>query len=101
MEMSKMTLIGQFSRTLGYLAFGLNNVLRFVGTATTKVSSVVSNKQRYDIEILVDGATTITHNNQTETQLRNCLEGMDRFGVTEVIIKQHVKEQQKENENDN
>ena len=99
--MNKMTLIGQFSKTLGYLAFGLNNVLRFVGTATTRVSSVVSNKQRYDIEILVDGATTITHNNQTETQLRNCLEGMDRFGVTEVIIKQHVKEQQKENKNDN
>ena len=38
MEMNKMTLIGQFSKTLGYLAFGLNNVLRFVGTATNKAS---------------------------------------------------------------
>lgn len=99
--MNKMTLIGQLSKTLGYLAFGLNNMLRFVGTATSRVGNVVSSKQRYDIEILVDGATTITHNNQTETQLRNCLEGMDRFGVTEVIIKQHITEQQKEKTNDN
>jgi|TARA_R100000742_G_C4279686_1_gene105367 hypothetical protein len=97
--MNKMTLLGQFSKTLGYLAFGLNNVLRFVGTATSKVGNVVSNKQRYDIEVLVDGATTITHKNQTEVQLRNCLEGMDRFGVTEVIIKQHLKQQEKENDN--
>jgi|TARA_B100000902_G_C26692177_1_gene613020 hypothetical protein len=99
--MNKMTLIGQLSKTLGYLAFGLNNMLRFVSTATSKVGNVVSSKQRYNIEILVDGATTITHNNQTETQLRDCLEGMDRFGVTEVIIKQHITEQQKEKENDN
>ena len=99
--MNKMTLIGQLSKTLGYLAFGLNNMLRFVITATSKVGNVVSSKQRYNIEILVDGATTITHNNQTETQLRDCLEGMDRFGVTEVIIKQHITEQQKEKENDN
>lgn len=99
--MNKMTLIGQLSKTLGYLAFGLNNMLRFIGTATSKVGNVVNSKQRYDIEILVDGATTITHNNQTETQLRNCLEGMDRFGVTEVIIKQHITKQQQEKENDN
>ena len=99
--MNKMTLIGQLSKTLGYLAFGLNNMLRFVSTATSKVGNVVSSKQRYNIEILVDGATTITHNNQTETQLRDCLEGMDRFGVTEVIIKQHITEQQKEKDNDN
>jgi hypothetical protein len=99
MEMNRLTLIGQVSKTLGYLAFGLNNVLRFVGSATNKISSVVSNRQRYDIEILVDGATTITHNNQTETQLRDCLDGMDKFGVTEVIIKQHVKEQEKNNDN--
>ena len=39
--MNKMTLLGQFSKTLGYLAFGLNNVLRFVGTATSKVGNVV------------------------------------------------------------
>ncbi len=76
-------------------------MLRFVGTATSKVGNVVSNKQRYDIEVLVDGATTITHKNQTEIQLRDCLEGMDRFGVTEVIIKQHITEQQKEKDNDN
>jgi hypothetical protein len=99
MEMNRLTLIGQVSKTLGYLAFGLNNVLRFVGSATNKISSVVSNRQRYDIEILVDGATTITHNNQTETQLRDCLDGMDKFGVTEVIIKQHVREQEKNNDN--
>ncbi len=99
--MNKMTLIGQLSKTLGYLAFGLNNMLKFVGTATSRVGNVVSSKQRYNIEILVDGATTITHNNQTETQLRDCLEGMDRFGVTEVIIKQHITEQKKEKENDN
>ena len=99
--MNKLALFGQLSKTLGYLAFGLNNVLRFVGTATSKVSNVVSNKQRYDIEVLVDGATTITHKNQTELQLRNCLEGMERFGVTEVIIKQHITEQQKEKKNDN
>jgi len=96
--MNKLALFGQLSKTLGYLAFGLNNVLRFVGTATSKVGNVVSNKQRYDIEVLVDGATTITHKNQTEVQLRNCLEGMDRFGVTEVIIKQHLKQQEKDNE---
>ena len=94
--MNKMTLIGQFSKTLGYLAFGLNNVLRFAGTVT---SNAVSNKQRYDIEVLVDGATTITHTNHTELQLRNCLEGMDKFGVTEVIIKQHVREQEKNDDN--
>jgi phage gp45-like len=99
--MNKLALFGQLSKTLGYLAFGLNNVLRFVGTATSKVGNVVSNKQRYDIEVLVDGATTITHKNQTEIQLRDCLEGMDRFGVTEVIIKQHITEQQKEKDNDN
>ncbi len=99
--MNKLALFGQLSKTLGYLAFGLNNVLRFVGTATSKVGNVVSNKQRYDIEVLVDGATTITHKNQTEIQLRDCLEGMDRFGVTEVIIKQHITEQQKEKKNDN
>ena len=97
--MNKITLFAQLSKALGYLAFGLNNVLRFVGTATSKVGNVVSNKQRYDIEVLVDGATTITHKNQTEVQLRNCLEGMDRFGVTEVIIKQHLKQQEKENDN--
>jgi hypothetical protein len=99
MEMNKMTLIGQFSKTLGYLAFGLNNVLKFAGTVTSKAANAVSNKQRYDIEVLVDGATTITHTNQTELQLRNCLEGMDKFGVTEVIIKQHVREQEKNDDN--
>ena len=41
MEMNKMTLIGQFSKTLGYLAFGLNNVLRFLGTVTSKAANAV------------------------------------------------------------
>ena len=99
--MNKITLVGQISKTLGYLAFGLNNMLKFVATTTSRVGNVVNSKQRYNIEILVDGATTITHNNQTETQLRDCLEGMDRFGVTEVIIKQHITEQKKEKNNDN
>jgi|TARA_R100000084_G_C4621277_1_gene133279 hypothetical protein len=88
--MSKMHFVGQFSKTLGYLAFGLNNVLRFAGNVTRKVADSVSSTERYDVEILVEGATTVTHLNQSASQLSNLLVGMDRFGVTEVIIKKHT-----------
>ena len=101
MEMNKMRLLAQFSKALGYLAFALNNVLKFAGNVTIKMTDIITNRTRYDVEILVEGATTITHKNQTAAQLANLLNGMDRFGVTEVIIKQHVTEQTKENENDN
>tara|TARA_R100001463_G_scaffold40616_3_gene86074 strand:+ start:374 stop:667 length:294 start_codon:yes stop_codon:yes gene_type:complete len=97
--MNKITLFAQLSKALGYLAFALNNVLKFAGNVTIKMSDIITNKTRYDVEILVEGATTITHKNQTAAQLGQLLNDMDKFGVTEVIIKQHLKQQEKENDN--
>ena len=97
--MNKITLFAQLSKALGYLAFALNNVLKYAGNVTIKMSDIITNKTRYDVEILVEGATTITHKNQTAAQLGQLLNDMDKFGVTEVIIKQHLKQQEKENDN--
>jgi len=97
--MNKITLFAQLSKALGYLAFALNNVLKFAGNVTIKMSDIITNKTRYDVEILVEGATTITHKNQTAAQLGQLLNDMDKFGVTEVIIKQHLKQQEKKNDN--
>ena len=74
-------------------------MLKFAGNVTIKMTDIITNRTRYDVEILVEGATTITHKNQTAAQLGQLLNDMDKFGVTEVIIKQHLKQQEKENDN--
>lgn len=90
--MSKLAFVSQLSRTMGYLAFGLNNVLRFAGNVTQRVADKVSTKDRYNIEILVNGATMVEHKNQSSAQLSRLLTTMDNFGVTEVIITKDRKE---------
>ena len=45
--MNKMSFVGQFSKTLGYLAFALNNVIRFAGNVTQRVTDHVTNTERY------------------------------------------------------
>jgi hypothetical protein len=84
--MNKMSFVGQFSKTLGYLAFALNNVIRFTGNITQRVTDRVTNTERYNIDILVQGTTIKSVQNQSSAQLSRLLETMDNFGVTEVII---------------
>ena len=89
--MNKLSFVGQFSKTLGYLAFALNNVIRFAGNVTQRVTDHVTNTERYNIDILVEGTTIKTVNNQSSAQLSRLLETMDNFGVTEVIITKRIK----------
>ena len=84
--MNKLSFVGQFSKTLGYLAFALNNVIRFAGNVTQRVTDHVTNTERYNIDILVEGTTIKSVQNQSSAQLSRLLETMDNFGVTEVII---------------
>ena len=71
---SKISFVGQLSKTLGYLAFALNNVIRFAGNVTQRVTDHVTNTERYNIDILVEGTTIKTVNNQSSAQLSRLLE---------------------------
>jgi len=90
--MSKMAFVSQLSKTMGYIAFGLNNILRFAGNVTQSVADRVTSTDRYNIEILVNGATVVEHKKQSAAQLSRLLTTMDNFGITEVIITKDKKE---------
>tara|TARA_R100000458_G_C8265449_1_gene240555 strand:- start:1436 stop:1744 length:309 start_codon:yes stop_codon:yes gene_type:complete len=89
--MNKLSFVGQLSKTLGYVAFALNNVIRFAGNTTQRITDKITSIDRYNIEILVNGATMVEHKNQSAAQLSRLLTTMDNFGVTEVIITKKIK----------
>ena len=84
--MNKMFIFGQISKTLGYLAVGLSSIIRISGSVTRYVGDQISNTGRYDLNIMVDGATIKDIKNQSAAQLSKILQNMNDFGVTEVTI---------------
>ena len=74
------------AKGLGYTAFAINQVFKAVKSGSVAVADTITNAKRYKIELIVDGATLKTKENQTSKDIVRTLEHMENYGITGVII---------------
>tara|TARA_R100000700_G_C3168165_1_gene143059 strand:- start:1520 stop:1786 length:267 start_codon:yes stop_codon:yes gene_type:complete len=68
------------------LASGLNSAARLIVTGSRIVSDKVYDKKRYRVELMVDGATLKTKEDQSAKMVSKLLENMQDYGITGVIV---------------
>jgi|TARA_R100000750_G_C2343391_1_gene95177 hypothetical protein len=84
--MSTARIYTSFAKAAAYTAWALNQMLYFGKNAARTVSDSINDTKRYKVELLVDGATLKTKNDQSARQLCKLLENMDDFGINGIIV---------------
>ena len=74
------------AKGLGYTAFAINQCFRAVKSGSTAVAETITNAKKYKIELIVEGATLKTKENQSSKDILRTIENMQDYGVTGVII---------------
>lgn len=84
--MNGSTIFTTFAKGVGYLGFALNQMLKLAMSGARYASDAISDNKRYDIELLVGGATIETKRNLSGTQLSKVVRIMGEVGIDQAII---------------
>tara|TARA_R110002012_G_scaffold289498_3_gene482639 strand:+ start:2649 stop:2927 length:279 start_codon:yes stop_codon:yes gene_type:complete len=84
--MSKVTTFATVAKGASYLALALNQMLKLAANGTRYAIDSIKDRKRYDIELLVEGATIQTKTNQSGAQLSRIVRIMGEVGVDQAII---------------
>jgi len=79
------------AKGLGYTAFAINQCFRAVKSGSKAVAETITNTKKYKVELIVEGATLKTKENQTSQDVIRTIENMEDYGVTGVIIHEQSK----------
>tara|TARA_Y100000310_G_scaffold107603_1_gene106020 strand:+ start:2928 stop:3194 length:267 start_codon:yes stop_codon:yes gene_type:complete len=74
------------AKVVGLTGYAINQTLRAATAVSRTVADRVNNVRRYRIELLVDGATLKTKDDQSTRDIVRTIENMDDYGITGVII---------------
>ena len=84
--MSKAGTFATVAKGASYLAFALVQMVKLAANGTKHAADMIIDKRRYDIELLVGGATIETKKNQSGTQLSNIVRIRGEVGLAQAII---------------
>ena len=84
--MSKVTTFATGEKGASYLALALNQMLKLAANGTRYAIDSIKDRKRYNIELLVEGATIQTKENQSGAQLSRIVRIMGEVGVDQAII---------------
>ena len=84
--MSKVTTFATVAKGASYLALALNQMLKLAANGTRYAIDSIKDRKRYNIELLVEGATIQTKENQSGAQLSRIVRIMGEVGVDQAII---------------
>lgn len=84
--MSKITTFTTVAKGASYLALAMNQMLKLAVNGTRYAIDSIADRKRYDIELLVGGATIQTKTNQSGAQLSKIVRIMGEVGVEQAII---------------
>jgi len=90
--MSKLGTFTAVAKGASYLGMALNQMVKLAAHGTRTAADFVIDKKRYDIELLVGGATIETKHNQSGAQLSKLVRIMGDVGVEQAIITDVKKE---------
>ena len=74
------------SRTIAYVTWALSNVLKMAKDYTIKGVDWVSNRQRYNVEITLEGVIMDSRSGLTAPQIISLMDTMSNFGNLEIHI---------------
>ena len=60
MAMNKFKLAGNLAKTVGYMAYGINQVLRLAGSTARKMGDAISDKPLYNVQVINKDTGEIT-----------------------------------------
>ena len=60
MSMNKFKLAGNLAKTVGYMAYGINQVLRLAGSTARKMGDAISDKPLYNVQVINKDTGEIT-----------------------------------------
>jgi len=74
------------SRTIAYITWAIGNVLKMTKDYTNKGIDWVANRQRYNVEITLQGVVMDSRSGLTAPQIISLLDTMSNFGNLEIHI---------------
>ena len=74
------------SSTIAYLTWAISNVLKIAKDYTTKGVDWVANRQRYNVEITLEGVIMDSRSGLTAPQIISLLDTMSNFGNLQIHI---------------
>jgi|TARA_R100000084_G_scaffold107508_2_gene67703 hypothetical protein len=84
--MSKTRTFATVAKGASYLALALNQMLKLATNGARIAIDSFADRKRYNIELIVQGATIETKENQSGTQLSRIVRIMGEVGVEQAII---------------
>ena len=60
MSMNKFKLAGNLAKTVGYMAYGINQVLRLAGSTARKMGDAINDKPLYNVQVINKDTGEIT-----------------------------------------
>ena len=60
MAMNKFKLAGNLAKTVGYMAYGINQVLRLAGSTARKMGDAINHKPLYNVQVINKDTGEIT-----------------------------------------
>mgnify|MGYP003141604070 CR=1 FL=1 len=60
MAMNKFKLAGNLAKTVGYMAYGINQVLRLAGSTARKMGDAINDKPLYNVQVINKDTGEIT-----------------------------------------
>ncbi len=91
--MNKLGTFTAIAKGASYLGLALNQIVKLAAHGTRNATDFVIDRKRYNIELLVSGATIQTKQNQTGAQLAKIVRIMSEVGVEQAIITSTTKEE--------
>ena len=91
--MSKVGTFATVAKGASYLALALNQMLKLATSGARYAIDSFADRRRYNIELLVQGATIETKENQSGAQLSRIVRIMGEVGVDQAIITDVKKDQ--------
>lgn len=86
--MTKLKMMGQAGKAVGYIFLGLNHTARFTSKLTGYVANGLKNKGLFNLELSADGGHVVKElKNQTGAQVVDMIEQMDNFGIDQISVK--------------
>ena len=84
--MSKTRTFATVAKGASYLALALNQMLKLATNGARVAIDSFADRKRYNIELIVQGATIETKENQSGAQLSRIVRIMGEVGVEQAII---------------
>tara|TARA_R110000824_G_scaffold60997_11_gene162752 strand:- start:1017 stop:1301 length:285 start_codon:yes stop_codon:yes gene_type:complete len=94
MSLNKFKLVGTIAKSIGYMAYGFNQVFRLAGNAARKMGDAINDKPLYNI-MLVDknnGEIVQEFSKVTNRKVTDVLDSLDKLNQENFEIKVTINE---------